>query len=159
MVAKAGRSKPDFAVLGVFHGWDYSQYGVYSDFPSPYLNKIFMSVASEAIQSADNGAFFEPIILSCLLVVLEREWFQFHHTQAVQPHGHCQGSEGNVTITWESLGSLFQTNTYSVQRKINLNDATWTTVQSGVVSGGVFTSFTDATSGGNTHAFYRITWP
>jgi hypothetical protein len=144
-----------------FHGdRDYSQYGINSDFPSPYLNKIFMSVASEAVQSGDNGAFFETnnmIVLDDLY--LSANGFDSTIPRLFNLTSIAQAANGNVTINWESLGSLFQTNTYTVQRKINLTDATWSTLQTGVVSGGDTTSFTDTTVSGNTHAFYRITWP
>jgi len=65
----------------------------------------------------------------------------------------------NATINWYSLGSLFQTNTYSVQRKFNLTDTFWTTLTNGLPSGGDFTSYTDNTLGSSPTAFYRMTWP
>ena len=58
-IQKQGDSSRTLLFSG-FHGdRDYSQYGINSDFPNPNLNKVFMSVASEAFQSGDNGAFFE----------------------------------------------------------------------------------------------------
>jgi hypothetical protein len=63
----------------------------------------------------------------------------------------------NAIVTWESLGSMFQLNTYTVQRTFSLNPASWTTITNSMPSGGDFTSFTD-TSVGPT-AYYRISWP
>jgi hypothetical protein len=144
-----------------FHGdRNYANDGVNSDNITPYLNKVFMSVSSEAFQNGDNGAFFA----TNNMVLLDDFYLSVNGYNATIPRlfnltSIAQAANGNVTINWESLGSLFQTNTYTVQRKINLTDATWTTLQTGVVSGGDTTSFTDTTVSGNTRAFYRITWP
>ena len=144
-----------------FHGnRDYSQDGVNNDNMSPFLNKMFASVGSEAIQSGDNGAF----IATNNMVLLDDFYLSTNGYNGTIPRlfnltAISQAANGNVTINWESLGSLFQTNTYTVQRKVNLTDSTWSTLQTGVVSGGDNTSFTDTTVSGNTHAFYRITWP
>jgi hypothetical protein len=144
-----------------FHGnRDYSQDGINNDNMSPFLNKAFASVGSEAIQSGDNGAF----IATNNMVLLDDFYLSTNGYNGTIPRlfnltAISQAANGNVTINWESLGSLFQTNTYTVQRKINLTDSTWSTLQTGVVSGGDNTSFTDTTVSGNTHAFYRITWP
>ncbi len=145
-----------------FHGnRDYSQNGVNNDNMTPYLNKVFASMGTESIQGGDlGGAFFA----TNNMVLLDDFYLSANGYNATIPRlfnltSIAQAANGNVTIKWESLGSLFQTNTYTIQRKINLTDATWTTVQAGIVSGGDSTSYTDTTVGGNTHAFYRITWP
>lgn len=58
----------------------------------------------------------------------------------------------NVTLTWSPTpaGSY----TYTVLRKINMTDATWTTLLTGVST----TSYTDTTATGST-GFYRVTSP
>ena len=145
-----------------FHGnRNYANNGINSDNMSPYLNKVFASMGTESIQAADiGGAFFA----TNNMVLLDDFYLSANGYNSTIPRlfnltSIAKAANGNVTINWESLGSLFQTNTYTVQRKINLTDATWTTLQTGVVSGGDTTSFTDTTVSGNTQVFYRITWP
>jgi hypothetical protein len=141
---------------------DYSQYGINSDFPTPYLNKVFMSVAAEAVQNGDAGAFFGTNTVNTVLVddfYLSTNGYNGTIPRLFNLNAISRAANGNVTISWESLGSLFQTNTYSVQRKLNINDPSWTTLITGLPSGGDFTSYTDSTAGANNHAFYRITWP
>jgi hypothetical protein len=67
------------------------------------------------------------------------------------------GNAGNpsFTVTWNSVSNY----TYTVQRKFDLTDPTWTTLTSGLPSGGNSTSFTDYTLGSSGTAFYRVTWP
>jgi hypothetical protein len=146
-----------------FHGdRNYALDGQNSDNMTPFLNKVFMSISTEEIQGGVDldGAFFA----TNNMVLLDDFYLSANGYDATIPRlfnltSIVQAANGNVTINWESLGSLFQTNTYTVQRKINLNDSTWTTLQTGVASGGDNTSFTDTTANGNTHAFYRISWP
>jgi hypothetical protein len=61
-------------------------------------------------------------------------------------------SGNNVTLSWTPTpaGSF----SYTVQRKINLTDANWTTLQAGVTT----VSYTDTTATGST-GFYRVTSP
>jgi hypothetical protein len=141
---------------------DYSQNGFNSDNMSPYLNKVFASIGTEAIQNGDNGAFIGTNNVNMVLlddIYLSANGYNGTIPRLFNLTAISQAANGNVTIKWESLGSLFQTNTYSVQRKININDASWTTLTSGLPSGGDFTSYTDTTVSPNIHAFYRITWP
>ena len=65
------------------------------------------------------------------------------------------GNNPSFTMTWNSITN----HTYTVQRKFNLTDPTWTTLTNGLPSGGDLTSFTDNTLGSSPTAFYRITWP
>jgi hypothetical protein len=58
-------------------------------------------------------------------------------------------SGNNVTLTWNSTGG-----TYSVLRKINLTDATWTTLATGLSS----PTYTDTTASAVT-GFYRVSSP
>ena len=66
--------------------------------------------------------------------------------------GAVSRSGNNVAITWTPTpaGSF----TYTVQRKLNLTDASWTTLQTGIST----TSYTDASATG-TKGFYRVTSP
>lgn len=143
-----------------FHGdRDYSQYGVNSDYPTPYLNKVFASVGTEAFQTGQNGAFFA----TNNMVLLDDFYISANGYNSTIPRlfnirSIARGS-GGVTIQWDSLGSLFQTNTYSVQRTLSLANPTWTSLTNGMPSGGDFTSFTDTTAGAANNAFYRISWP
>jgi hypothetical protein len=160
-IQKQGDSSRTLLFSG-FHGnRDYSQNGVNNDNMTPFLNKVFASMGTESIQGGDaGGAFFA----TNNMVLLDDFYLSANGYNGTIPRlfnltAISQAANGNVTIKWESLGSLFQTNTYTVQRKINLTDATWTTLQTGLLSGGDFTSFTDTAVSGNTQAFYRIIWP
>lgn len=143
-----------------FHGdRDYSQYGVNSDYPTPYLDKVFASVGTEAFQSGQNGAFFA----TNNMVLLDDFYMSANGFNSTVPRlfnirSIVRGSSA-VTIQWDSLGSLFQTNTYSVQRTLSLHNPAWTTLTNGLPSGGDMTSFTDSTIGTANNAFYRISWP
>jgi hypothetical protein len=143
-----------------FHGdRDYSQYGVNSDFPTPYLNKVFVSMASEAFQNGDAGAFIE----TNNMILLDDFYLSTNGLNGTIPRLFNLSSivrgATNATITWYSLGSMFQTNTYSVQRTFSLNPPAWTTLVTGLPSGGDLTSFTDTTVGSADQAYYRISWP
>jgi hypothetical protein len=143
-----------------FHGdRDYSQSGINNDFPTPYLNKVFVSIASEAIQSGDLGAFFE----TNNMLLLDDFYLSQNGYDSTIPRLFNLTSVvrgvNNVTITWNSLGSLFQTNTYSVQRTFTLTSPSWVTLTNGLPSGGASTTFVDSTIGSANTAFYRIVWP
>ncbi|MEI9962611.1 MAG: hypothetical protein WDM76_16295 [Limisphaerales bacterium] len=58
----------------------------------------------------------------------------------------------NLTLTWNPTPA--GTYSYSVQRKLSLTDANWTTLQSGIST----TSYTDTTAT-ETSGFYRISSP
>ena len=66
----------------------------------------------------------------------------------------------SATLTWRSTpGALsLTTPTYAVQKKNALSDATWTTLATGLLSGGSTTSYVDTSAGAAT-AFYRISAP
>jgi len=145
-----------------FHGnRDYSQNGINNDNMTPYLNKVFASMGTESIQAGDAGGAFFATNNMVLLddFYLSANGYNDSIPRLFNLTSVVVAANGNVTIKWESLGSLFQTNTYTVQRKINLTDPTWTTLQTGVISGGDFTSYTDTTISPNARAFYRIVWP
>lgn len=60
----------------------------------------------------------------------------------------------NTDLTWNSSNG----STYSVLRKTNVDDPTWTTIASGLPSGGTSTTYTDTTATGST-SFYKISSP
>ena len=64
------------------------------------------------------------------------------------------------TVTWNSLPpeSMLLPQTFTLQKKDALSDANWTTLASGIPSGGSTTTFTDDSATVGT-AFYRITSP
>lgn len=66
--------------------------------------------------------------------------------------GSVSRSANNVTLSWTPTPS--GSYSYSVQRKINLNDASWTTLQTGIST----TTYTDTAATGST-GFYRVTSP
>jgi hypothetical protein len=61
----------------------------------------------------------------------------------------------SFTMTWNSITN----HTYTVQRKLSLTEPTWTTLTSGLSSGGNSTSYSDDTLGSGSTAFYRIASP
>lgn len=143
-----------------FHGdRDYTTAGQNSDFPTPYLNKVWVSVASENILNSDNGAFFA----TNNMILLDDFYLSTTGYNSTIPRlfniSSIVRNPNSTTITWNSLGSLFQTNTYSVQRTFSLTNPSWVTLTNGLPSGGDYTSYTDNTAGSSPTAFYRITWP
>ncbi len=64
------------------------------------------------------------------------------------------------TLTWNSRApsSLLLPQTFSVQRKDALSDANWTSIATGISSGGSTTTFTDNSAAASA-AFYRVTSP
>jgi hypothetical protein len=66
--------------------------------------------------------------------------------------GSVSSSGNSVTLSWTPTpsGSF----SYTVQRKINLTDTSWTTLQTGILT----TTYTDTTATGNT-GFYQVTSP
>jgi hypothetical protein len=61
----------------------------------------------------------------------------------------------SFSLVWNSVSN----HTYTVQRKLNLSDPTWTTLTNDLPSGGGSTSFTDYMLGSGSTAFYRVTCP
>jgi len=137
---------------------DYVGFNPVVDSPSPYLNKVFVSIGDESIVGAANAAYISTNMIAVDDFYLSKSGFKSSIPKLFDLRSITR-SAGNVTITWNSLGSLYQTNTYTVQRKLNLKDATWTTLVSGLPSGGDATSYTDTTVSASDTAFYRIVWP
>jgi hypothetical protein len=129
-----------------------------NDNPTPYLNKLWFGVANETLNSG--GAFIETNNM-LLLDDMYMSSGTFNSTiPSLFDLTSIVRSGSGVTINWNSLGSLFQTNTYSVQRTLSLSGTpTWTTLTNGLPSGGNATSFTDTSAGSDNAAYYRITWP
>jgi hypothetical protein len=67
---------------------------------------------------------------------------------------------GAATITWNSPrpGTSLTRPTYTLHKKHFLTDAAWTTVATGIPSGGFSITNVDNTATGDS-AFYRVTWP
>jgi len=65
-----------------------------------------------------------------------------------------------VTITWNSPrpGTTLTMPTYTLQKKNSLTNVTWTTVATGIPSGGFNTTNVDNTASA-AGGFYRVTWP
>jgi len=140
-----------------FHGnRDYVNYNPVFDFPTPYLSQLFLNIGGESLVYNRDGAYFATNMIAVDDFYLTKNGFNGSIPKLLQLSSIVR-SENNVTITWYSLGSLFQTNTYTVQRKISLNDPDWITIATGVPSGGDSTSFVDTP--GSDSAFYRILWP
>jgi hypothetical protein len=159
-----------------FHGdRNYATAGQNSDNPRPYLDKVYVSVATENILNSDQGSFFA----TNNMILVDDFYMSTNGYDGTIPRlfditGVNRGTTPIITgsgtnlvtnivnsaaIRWDSLGSMFQLNTYSVQRKLTLKDASWVTLTNGMPSGGDFTTFTDTTIGNANTAFYRITWP
>jgi hypothetical protein len=128
------------------------------DSPTPYLNKVFVSVGSELFTNSTPGAYITTNMIAVDDFYLSKNGFQSSIPRLLDIRSIASGTIG-VTIGWDSLGSIYQTNTYTVQRKFNLTDPIWTTQTNGLPSGGDSTSFTDTTVGSSDAAFYRIVWP
>lgn len=126
-----------------------------SDNPQPILNKLWFGMVNDNL--ASTAAFFE----TNNMLLLDDMYITSGGFNSTIPRLFDLNSVvvngSGVTINWNSLGSLFQTNTYSVQRTYNLNPSAWVTLTNGLPSGGDLTSFTDTTT--TNRAYYRITWP
>jgi hypothetical protein len=134
--------------------------GQNNDFPSANLNKVYVSVATENINASDNGTFFAT---TNNMIMVDDFYLSSPGYRSTVPRlfniTSVVRNPANAVVTWESLGSMLQLNTYTVQRTLSLNPASWTTLTNGLPSGGDFTSFTDSTIGSANTAFYRISWP
>ena len=129
--------------------------------PTPALDKVFFSIGTEDVTASTAGAYFETNRLG--LIAIDDVYFSKGGFKSTIPRlfdiRSVVQNAGSVTLTWDSLGSLYQTNTYSVQRKLSLTDASWTTLTNGLPSGGDTTTYVDNTIGSGSSAYYRIVWP
>jgi hypothetical protein len=139
---------------------NYANNGQNNDNMIPYLNKVFASVSTESIVNGDDGAFFA----TNNMVLLDDFYLSGNGYNGTIPRlfnitSIVRASNGNVTLNWESLGSLFQTNTYSIQRATTLSPPNWTPIATGLASGGDNSSYTDTAAPSTGSVAYRITWP
>jgi hypothetical protein len=125
---------------------------------TPYLDKVFCDIGTESVAASTAGAYFETNMITVDDIYLSKNGANATIPRLFDLTSVVRGPSG-VTLTWDSLGSMWQVNTYAVQRKLSLNDPSWTTVASGIPSGGTTTSYTDTTVGASEKAFYRIVWP
>jgi hypothetical protein len=117
---------------------------------------ITVYVGNNAIVTGGNGV--------TLGANTNRTWYDGISYAKVSPlqiaSATYNAAASSVTLVWNSPPPQFSlsTPTYSVQRKNSLTDSTWTTVATGVPSGGYTTTNVDTSATGNS-AFYQITWP
>jgi len=141
-----------------FHGnRNYVAFNPVNDLPTPFLDRVFLNIGSEAISTGQAGSYITTNMIAIDDIYLSKSGLNgtiprlFDVTSIVR-------AAGSVTLKWDSLGSLFQTNTYQVQRTFSLLTPSWTTIAT-VPSGGASTTYVDSTTGANDTAFYRIVWP
>jgi hypothetical protein len=121
------------------------------------LDKFFVNMGTESILTSTPGAYFETNMIVIDDIYLSKSGVNstvprlFDITSIVK-------NPGSVSLTWNSLGSLYGTNTYTIQRKLQVTDPTWTTLGT-IPSGGATTTYTDTTIGSGSSAYYRIAWP
>lgn len=137
---------------------DYVNYNPVNDFPVPYLDKVFVSIGDQSVVNSAAGAYFATNMIVVDDFYLSKNGVNSTIPKLFDIRSIVRGAN-NVVISWNSLGSLYQTNTYTVQRKFNLTDPVWTTLTNGLPSGGDVTTFTDTTVGSASSAYYRIVWP
>lgn len=141
-----------------FHGnRDYVGYNPAIDSPTPYLNKVFVSIGDESIANGEAGAYITTNMIAVDDFYLSKSGVdstipKLFDIRAISRSGN------NVTIVWDSLGSMYGINTYTIQRSPSLVNPTWTTLEQGYPSGGDSTSYTDTTATDDI-AYYRIVWP
>jgi hypothetical protein len=115
---------------------------------------ITVYVGNNAIATGGNGATLAGN--TC------RTWYDGVSYAKVEPLQIKSVVTGNssVTLVWNSPPPQFSLSspTYSVQRKNSQADPNWTTIASGIPSGGYATTNIDTTVTGAS-AFYRVTWP
>jgi len=139
-----------------YHGdRDYVDFNT-QDIPTPNLNKVFVDVGDEDITAVAPGAYIGTNMIAVDDFYLSKSGLDLTIPRLFDITAVTKDTSG-VTIKWDSLGSLWGTNTYTIQRTPSLTSPSWTTVGQ-IPSGGSSTSFTDASAGANT-AFYRISWP
>ena len=142
-----------------FHGnRNYIAYNPVNDEPKPFLDKVFFNIGSESLIGGAAGAYITTNMIALDDIYLSKPGFNSTIPRLLEVTSVAKGP-GGVTLTWNSLGSLYQTNTYAVQRKLQLADPTWTTLTSGLPSGGGTTTYADNTVGDSATAYYRIVWP
>jgi len=141
-----------------FHGdRDYVGFNPVVDNPTPTLDKVFFDIGNESFVAAANGSYISTNMIVVDDIYLSKSGANSTIPRLFDITSVVKGT-GSVTLTWDSLGSLFGTNTYQIQRKTQLTDANWTVLNT-IPSGGSQTTYTDNTVGNAASAFYRIVWP
>jgi hypothetical protein len=113
-------------------------------------------VGGNALQTGGNGTTFGGNT--------NRTWYDGVSYAKVSPlqitGAAYNAAASSVTLVWNSPPPQFSltTPTYSVQKKNSLTDPNWTTVATGIPSGGYTTTNIDSSATGSS-AFYRVTWP
>ena len=92
-----------------------------------------------------------------------RTWYDGVSYAAVNPfqiQTAFRTGPNSMAVVWNSTAppETLTTPTYTLQKKNSLNDANWTTVATGILSGGSSTTNAD-TSATGAAAFYRVTLP
>ncbi len=145
-----------------FHGnRNYVGFNPVNDNPTPSLDRIFFNIGSENATAStangdERGAYFATNMIVIDDVYLSKSGVNGTIPRLFDITSIVKGTS-SVTINWDSLGSLYGTNYYTVQRATDLGSQNWTTLAT-IPSGGATTTYTDSTIGANTTAFYRIAW-
>lgn len=141
-----------------FHGnRNYVGFNPVNDDPTPVLDKVYFNVGSQSIVNAAAGAYTATNMIAIDDIYLSKSGVNSTIPRLFEITSIVKGTS-NVTLNWNSLGSLFATTTYTIQRKLNLDDPNWTSLAT-IPSGGETTTYVDNTVGANSSAFYRIVWP
>jgi len=139
-----------------YHGnRDYVDFNL-QDIPSTTLNKVFVDIGDEDITAVAPGAYIGTNMIAVDDFYISKSGADLTVPRLFDITSVTKDTSG-VTIKWDSLGSLWGTNTYTIQRTTSLTNPSWNKVGQ-IPSGGASTSFTDATAGADT-SFYRISWP
>jgi hypothetical protein len=124
---------------------------------TPFLDKFFANMGTESILANAAGAYFETNMIAIDDIYISKNGFESSIPKLLDL-SFIVRNPGSVTITWNSLGSLFQTNTYTVLRNTQPTGGTWSQIGT-VPSGGDTTTFTDNSPPASDTVYYRISWP
>ena len=141
-----------------FHGnRNHVGFNPVNDDPTPVLDKVFFNLGSESLVTAAAGAYITTNMIAIDDIYLSKSGVNSTIPRLFDITSIVKGAS-SVTLNWNSLGSLFGTTTYTIQRKLSLDDPSWTPLAT-IPSGGETTTYVDNTVGANSSAFYRIVWP
>jgi hypothetical protein len=130
-----------------------------------YLGRVTASASNTISVFIDDHAAVTGSA-STLAGITNRTWYDGASYAQIEPPAPLViqsisiTSSATVALIWNSrpAESLLAPQTYSVQRKLTLNDTEWTTVATGILSQGDSTSFTDTELAVDT-VYYRISMP
>jgi hypothetical protein len=128
-----------------------------------YLGRAIASSSNTVTAFVDDNAI-QTGTTAPLIGDSVRTWYDGLSYAKVNPFQITGVSHDSImkvtTITWASTppSSSLSTPSYSVQRMSGLPGGSWTTLATGVPSGGSTTSYSDTLATGET-AFYRVTSP